>query len=74
MLDLIGELQAVLVAEGEREGEVGRGRLRIGEHVAELESELLIVVEVSRNLSHDTPPLLLMRWHDSEGRLQPLVV
>ena len=74
MLDLLGQLNRILIREGEREGEVSRLRLCIGEHVGELEDKLVISVEESGRFGHYAPPLLLVSWHHPECRLQPLVV
>ena len=74
LLNLVRQIQRVLVREREREGEVSRLGLWIGEHVCELHGELLIVVEERVHLCHDSPPLLLVVRHHAEGRLQPLIV
>ncbi len=42
--------------------------------MCELQGELLIVVEEGVCFGHYAPPLLLVSGHDSEGRLQALVV
>ena len=73
-MDLIGEVERVLVREREGEGEEGRLGLRVGEHVAELQRELVVAVEKGGGLRHDASPLLLLCWHHPEYRLQPLIV
>lgn len=74
MLNLVGQVETVLVTEREREGKVGRLVLRVSEHVAKLQSELVVAVKEGRDFSHDPSPLLLLTRHHSERRLQALVV
>ena len=68
MLNLVGQIKTVLIAEWEGEGEVGRCRLWIGKHVAELKCKLIIIIEERRDFCHDSSPFLLLGRHHSEGR------
>jgi len=63
-----------LVAEWKGEGKVGGLILRVREHVAELKHKLLVTVEKGLCFGHYPAPFLLVAWHHSVGRLQPLVV
>ena len=74
LLNIISQLQRLLEREGVSECKISRLVLRIGEHVRELESELLLAVEKVGDLGDDAPPLLLGGRHDPVDGLEPLVV
>lgn len=73
-MKLFSEFDRVLVRKGECEGKVGRLALWVGEHVAELQDELVVAVEEGCCFRHDATPLFLMAWHDPECRFQALIV
>ena len=74
MFDLVGEIKRILVAEWESKGKVGHRILWVGEHVGELESELLVAIEVRGSLGHNSPPFSLVGRLNLENRLESLVV
>lgn len=63
-----------MIGERECEREESRALLRIGEHVSELESKLVIAVEKAGCLCDEPAPLILLRRHNSKNGLQPLTV
>lgn len=74
LLDLADLVLRLLVTPRIRESEVGRFVDAVAEHVLELKSELIIVVEKVIDLLKDASPLLLCVRQHSEHWLETLAV
>ena len=63
-----------LVREWERKGKEGLLILRVGKHVTERQSKLILSVDERNDFCHDPSPFLLLGGHDSVNRFKALVV
>ena len=74
LLNLICQLEWLLIRKREGEGKVSGLVLGVWKHVAKLQSELFVIIEVSLRLRHYPTPFLLLGRHHCIYWLQTLVV